>query len=121
MPSHLWIFIGSFFGGTAVVLGAFGAHYLKQYLEVPGLAAFDSAVRYQIYHALVLLLIGVLRLFIDKFQLNLAACFFVLGIFFFSGSLYFVVLGGVKHVGFLTPVGGVFLIMGWLLLAIAAF
>ena len=120
MPTHLWIFIGSFFGGTAVILGAFGAHYLKQRLDVSSLAAFETAVRYQLYHALVLLFIGVLRLFLDKLQLNLAACFFVSGTFFFSGSLYLITLGDIKYVGLLTPFGGGLLVIAWFLLAKAA-
>ena len=89
MPNNYWIFLGSLFGGSAIVFGAFGAHYLKQYLDASSLLVFETGVRYQIYHALALVLIGVISFFIDKAQLTLAAYCFIFGtIFFFRESLF---------------------------------
>ena len=118
MPNNYWIFLGSLFGGSAIVFGAFGAHYLKQYLDASSLLVFETGVRYQIYHALALVLIGVISFFIDKAQLTLAAYCFIFGTIFFSGSLYLLSLMGMKSIGILTPFGGLLLIMGWLFLAI---
>ncbi len=88
--------LGSIFAGLAVAAGAFGAHSLKTVLSADMLAVFDTAVRYQMYHALAL-------------------C--VLGILLFSGSLYLLALTGVRWLGALTPLGGVVLMAGWASLA----
>jgi len=109
---------GAIAGGLAVALGAFGAHALKAMLVAShSLEMYEVAARYQFYHALALLLIGLLM---DRAQnkkaLGRAAFFMVNGILFFSGSLYILALTSFRAVGFLTPVGGLFFLVGWGLL-----
>ena len=94
----------------AVGLGAFGAHALKSKLEPEMLAIFETGVKYQIYHALALLLIASLR------GPSKAAWCFTAGIALFSGSLYLLALTGVKKWGAVTPIGGVLFLAGWLIL-----
>ena len=94
----------------AVGLGAFGAHALKARLEPDMLAAFEVGVRYQVYHALALLLLAALH------GPGKAAWCFTAGIAFFSGSLYILALTGVRRWGAVTPIGGLFFLAGWLIL-----
>lgn len=113
----LW---GSIFGGLAVVLGAFGAHSLKSFLMESGRTeTFELAVRYQFYHALALLAVGILLGQSESRRLHYSGLFFLLGIFFFSGSLYILSFTGIKILGAVTPLGGVFFIIGWVLLGLA--
>ncbi|SKC86561.1 DUF423 domain-containing protein [Ohtaekwangia koreensis] len=113
----------SVLGALAVTIGAFGAHALKPSLVAAGkFEVYELATRYQFYHTLALLAIGILQQFIPGKKLEYASLFMLIGTVFFSGSLYllcFVTLGGI---GIITPIGGVFLILGWLflLLGIAA-
>lgn len=102
--------------------GAFGAHALKTQLTEKALATFELGTRYQMYHALVLLLVGLLWLQSpENSWLNYASWAFIIGIGIFSGSLYGLSLSGIKLLGAITPIGGLALIIGWTLLAIAAF
>ena len=94
----------------AVGLGAFGAHALKARLSPEMLAIFETGVKYQVYHALALLLLAALR------GPSKAAWCFTAGIVLFSGSLYILALTGVKKWGALTPIGGVLFLAGWLIL-----
>lgn len=108
-----WTVIGAVFGLTAVAAGAFGAHGLKSALSAERLVTFEVAVRYQMYHAIALVLAGILKA--DR-----AAWCFCSGILVFSGSLYLLVLLEQRWLGAITPIGGLLLIGGWLLLAIHA-
>lgn len=118
MSWTLWALLGSCFSGLAVVLGAFGAHFLKARLSPDMLEIFEVGVRYQMYHGLALLAMGMLATRIDHMGLKVAGVAFVIGILIFSGSLYILVFSGQRFWGAITPVGGVGLIVGWLALTI---
>ena len=118
-PRRIAVAAGAF-GCTAVAAGAFGAHALKARLEPDALAIFDTAARYQLSHALALLgAAWVAQQWPGRAAWASAACLCV-GIVLFSGSLYALSLSGVRALGAITPLGGVFLLLGWLLLAWAA-
>lgn len=117
---HLWIKIGGIFGGLSVLLGAFGAHSLKERLSEQSLATFQTGVDYQFIHSVALILVGMLSMhFVDehKKQVNRAGMFFAAGIVLFSGSLYSLALGGPKWLGPVTPLGGLSFMIGWFHLA----
>ena len=102
------------FGGLAVMIGAFGAHALRDILESSGRTeTFETAVKYQFYHALALILLGVLMLNFKHNYFHYAGYSFALGTIIFSGSLYILCLSGLSKFGMITPIGGVFMIMGW--------
>jgi len=104
-----------------VALGAFGAHGLKTKVAPDMLAVWETAVLYHLVHALGLLLIGILCLLMpDLALLRNAGWALLIGTLFFSGSLYLLVLTGVKPLGMITPIGGVAFLVGWILLAAAA-
>ena len=111
--------ITTFLGMLAVILGAFGAHALKTKLTPEALNSFETAVRYQIYHVLVLLFVNLYNGYSDKVK-NRISYLFIVGILLFSGSIYSIYLFGVpgKSIWFVTPLGGLVLIIGWLLLFI---
>ena len=115
-----WLAVGAVLAGTGVALGAFGAHGLRSLVSEQALAVFDTAVRYQMYHALAILglALGVGRL--PARALNQTAWAFVLGIVLFSGSLYALVLTGAGWFGAVTPIGGVLFLAGWIRLAWSA-
>lgn len=116
---------GSVLAALGVVLGAFGAHALKEILQPEQLQTFETGVRYQMYHSFALLISGILYQTFPHMQTKLAATFFLIGILLFSGSLYALILlkaqgvVGLTGVGILTPIGGLFFILGWLMLLIA--
>ncbi len=111
--------IGALFGGLAVAAGAFGAHALRSRLEPRDLEIFETAARYQMYHALALLAAAWLM---DRGiqQAGHAAWGFTLGTLVFSGSLYLMVFTGQRWLGAVTPIGGVLMIGGWVALLMAA-
>jgi uncharacterized membrane protein YgdD (TMEM256/DUF423 family) len=111
---------GSLLGGLGVALGAFGAHGLKNRLRPERLETFETAVRYQLYHALALLATGFTADSGGIFA-ALAGWLFLAGILLFSGSLYLLVLTNRRWLGAITPLGGVAFVAGWLCLALAAF
>ena len=114
----LW---GAIFGGLAVALGAFGAHALSGRLSAGDLNTFETAVRYQFYHALALVGVAlVLARWPQAGAAVLAGWLFVAGVVIFSGSLYALVFSGVRWLGAITPIGGVAMIAGWVSLAVAA-
>ena len=118
----LWthfILAGSILGGLAVALGAFGAHALKSRLSTEYLAVFETGVRYQMYHAIALLCVGLLATKIEVASLKAAGYLFISGSLFFSGSLYVLTLTGIKSFGIVTPFGGVMLVSGWFCLMYA--
>ena len=106
--------------GLAVILGAFGAHALKARLAPDQLQTFETGVRYQMYHALALVALGLAGSARLGRLANVAGGLFVAGSVGFSGSLYLLTLAGTKGIGLVTPLGGVLLLVGWLVLAIAA-
>lgn len=116
-----WFGIGAAAGGLAVILGAFGAHALKERLTPELLAIFETGVRYHMYHALALLAVGWAADRWGASALGVAGWAFLLGIVVFSGSLYVLALSGVRAWGAVTPLGGVAFIVGWVALTWAAF
>lgn len=100
----------------AVAIGAFGAHGLKSHLSEAMLQTWKTGVEYHFYHALGLLLIGVLSVSMPTQLLNWSALFLFAGIVLFSGSLYILAITGIKWIGAITPLGGICFIAGWLLL-----
>lgn len=118
MKPSLFLLIGSTYGGLGVAIGAFGAHRLEPFLREAGrLDTWEKAVHYQFYHALGLLAIGLLMKQLSSDLLGYAGWAFTLGVLFFSGSLYVLCLSGVKTWGAVTPIGGLLMIAGWVLLA----
>jgi len=113
---------GAIFALLAVLLGAFAAHGLKSTLDGYRLGIFETAVRYQMYHAIALLIAGALasRPDYSRRWLRGAALAFGLGILLFSGSLDMLALSGIGWLGAITPLGGSAFLLGWLALAIAA-
>jgi len=105
-------------GCAAVALGAFGAHALRASLDEHALEIWHTAVEYQFWHALALLGVSGIARTRETPALRVAATAFVVGIVFFSGSLYALALGGPRMVGVITPIGGLALIVGWVALAI---
>ncbi len=113
----------SIFGAFAVVLGAFGAHGLKQLIDPEALTIWTKGVEYQFYHTFALLFLSQLK---GGKQILLAYWFFTIGIVFFSGSLYLLATRAITHLSFvnlvgpITPIGGLLLILGWLMLFLNA-
>ena len=124
--TRLFLLIASFSGMTAVILGAFGAHALKQRLPANLLHSYETAVQYQFWHALALLAVALLLLQWPASRLLQATGWlFTLGIILFSGSLYLLSLTEVRQIGAIsvgpiTPMGGLCFIVGWFLLILAA-
>jgi uncharacterized membrane protein YgdD (TMEM256/DUF423 family) len=111
---------GALLGAFGVALGAFGAHALKPTLITnQSLETYELAVRYQFYHAFALLIIGLLMEKIESKTLTSSATCMVVGVVLFSGSLYGLAFKTGKAIAFLTPIGGLFLIAGWVLLLIS--
>lgn len=119
---QLVLIIGGFYGLTSVILGAFGAHAFKKILSPEKLISFETGVQYQMYHALLLIAIG----FFLQFQSGIekgAAWSIIAGTFLFSFSIYFLSFTeywgvNLKFLGPITPLGGLFLIIGWCLLIV---
>ncbi len=120
-----FIIIAALLGALAVILGAFGAHGLKEILPQEYISTFETGVRYHIYHVFALLATGILS---EKFPgkwINAAGYCFIIGIILFSGSLYLLTAlkatqtVGLTGIGIITPFGGLFFIMGWIALSIA--
>ncbi|WP_405608069.1 DUF423 domain-containing protein [Polaribacter sp. Asnod1-A03] len=106
-------------GLFAIILGAFGAHALKEILSSEQLLSFETAVRYQMYHVIVLLFVNTFNGFSAK-QKNTISYLFFIGILLFSGSIYLIQLTSVtaKSIWFVTPLGGLTLILGWVLMIV---
>lgn len=120
--SSLFLLLGALSGFTAVGLGAFAAHGLRERLEPALLAAFQTGVQYQMYHALALIgVAALLKVAGAQPWLHIAGWLFVAGILLFSGSLYGLALGGPRWLGPITPLGGLMFLLGWLALVISAF
>ncbi len=118
-----FIIAGAVNAAIAVAFGAFGAHALKEKLSEHYLAIWETAVQYQMFHALALLAVGILMspsLFGSVTQLSWAGYLILTGIIIFSGSLYVLSLTGIGILGAITPIGGVAFIAGWIMLIVAA-
>jgi uncharacterized membrane protein YgdD (TMEM256/DUF423 family) len=118
--TRLFTMLGALSGLIAVAAGAFGAHGLRAKLTPEHLAVFETAARYQMYHALALFAVAWLTTRSASALAPAAGWLFVTGTVVFSGSLYLLALTGVRWLGAITPIGGVALIAGWLCLALSA-
>ena len=123
--NKLFISAGVILAALSVALGAFGAHGLKELVPAESIQTFQTGVQYQMYHALALVLTGVLYEKFPSSFTRLAGKFFIAGIILFSGSLYVLVLlkatetVGLSKIGIITPFGGLSFIAGWVILFFA--
>jgi uncharacterized membrane protein YgdD (TMEM256/DUF423 family) len=117
---RLFVTLGAVSGFVAVAAGAFGAHGLRARLAPDLLAVFETAARYQMYHALALLAVAWVAARWPGPLPQWAGWLFVLGTVLFSGSLYALALTSVRWLGAITPLGGVAFLAGWICLALAA-
>jgi uncharacterized membrane protein YgdD (TMEM256/DUF423 family) len=115
---------GSFFGMLAVIMGAFAAHGLKPILTTQAISIFETGVKYQMYSALFLLIVGGLPVTSEKVK---KACFYLttIGILLFSGSIYLLATNALtsfdfRVIGFITPLGGILLIVAWIVLLVSS-
>ena len=122
MPTQLFLTIAALFGGLSVAGGAFASHALRDKLSDRALEIFEVGIRYQMYHALALLLVALLlsRAEAGQSLLTAAGFAFIAGVLIFSGSLYALSFSGIKWLGAITPLGGAAFLIGWGCLAIAA-
>ena len=109
--------VAALMGMTAIILGAFGAHALKKQLSVEQLTAFETGVKYQMYHALFLLFLG-LNSLLDEKAKKMVFQLVIFGVIFFSGSIYLLTTKAItgvdfKFIGIVTPIGGALLILAW--------
>lgn len=112
--------VAAFMGMTAIILGAFGAHALKKQLSIEQLGSFETGVKYQMYHALFLLFLG-MNTFLNEKVKKAVFQLVIFGVFFFSGSIYLLTTKAItgvdfKFIGIVTPIGGALLIVGWSIL-----
>lgn len=127
-----WILVAAVLGGLAVACGAFGAHWLEDLLALINSAPLEAdalqerhewletGVRYHMYHALALLVVGVLQTVDFRNKRNTAAICFLLGIAFFSLPLYALALTGIRVIGAVVVIGGILFLIGWTWLALSA-
>ncbi len=119
-----YIKTAAFLGAISVMLGAFAAHKLKQIVSEQAVAIFETAVRYQFYHVFALALTAVMYKDYPNKLISASGILFMLGILFFSGSLYLLTyiiannIVGLDWIGAITPIGGLFFIVGWLCLSL---
>jgi len=114
MDRHItWIIVGACFACLAVILGAFAAHGLKSKITSEDLAIFETGVRYQMYHSLGLILLGLIGFQTAQDIVFFPALMFIIGIIIFSGTLYLIPLTGLRWLGAVTPIGGTTFILGW--------
>ncbi len=116
----VWMVSGALLAALAVIMGAFGAHVLKGQLDAGAMKVFQTAVDYHLYHALGLILVGVLYKAAPSPILAWAGGLMAGGIVVFSGSLYLLGTTGVKWLGAITPLGGAAFIVAWILTALGA-
>jgi uncharacterized membrane protein YgdD (TMEM256/DUF423 family) len=116
-----FLLIGAVAAFLGVAFGAFGAHGLRTRISPDMLVVFETGVRYQMYHALALLLTGLIMARMDGWLIHTAGWAFVVGILLFSGSLYALALTGTTIFGAVTPLGGLAFLVGWGCLIVAGF
>ncbi len=115
-----FLLVGALAAFIGVALGAFGAHGLRNRLSAEMLAVFETGVRYQMYHALAILVVALAIARLDGWLIRTAGWLFTGGIVLFSGSLYVLALSGMTALGAVTPLGGLAFLGGWACLALAA-
>jgi uncharacterized membrane protein YgdD (TMEM256/DUF423 family) len=115
-----FLFVGALAGFLAVAFGAFGAHALRSRLTPELLGVFETGVRYQMYHALAILAVGLILARSGGWLFSTAGWLFTAGIVFFSGSLYVLALTGITVFGAITPIGGLLFLAGWACLIVAS-
>ncbi len=120
--SKIFLLIGSILAGLSVAGGAFASHALKDRLSDRSLEIFETGTKYQMYHALALILVALLLTRLETAPMTMISSgyAFIIGILIFSGSLYALSLTGIKWLGAIAPIGGAAFLIGWLSLAIAA-
>jgi len=112
-----YIVLASLFAALAILFGAFGSHALKERLSAQSLEVYDIATRYLMFHALGIFLIALLGFQLPKESLEIPVTMMIVGTSIFSGSLYLIAMLDFKKLGMVTPIGGLLLIVSWLLLA----
>ena len=112
-----YIIIASLFAALAILFGAFGSHALKERLSAQSLEVYDIATKYLMFHALGIFLIALLGFQLPKESLEAPVTIMIVGTSIFSGSLYLIAMLDFKKLGMVTPIGGLLLIVSWLLLA----
>jgi uncharacterized membrane protein YgdD (TMEM256/DUF423 family) len=117
--SKKFAFYGAVFMALTVIIGAFGAHGLKNILSKEMLGIYHTGVEYQFYHALGLFTVAFVANFKEDKKVKFAGYFMILGIVLFSGSLYALSILGINWIGAITPIGGTSFIIAWVLLAIS--
>ena len=115
-----WFATGAALCGLGVLLGAFGAHGLKDRLTPEMLAVFETGIRYHLIHALGILAVGTAVSRWPHTSVSVAGWCFIAGIVLFSGSLYLLSVTGIRWLGAITPIGGLLFIAGWVTLAVGA-
>ncbi|NOR51006.1 MAG: DUF423 domain-containing protein [Gammaproteobacteria bacterium] len=119
--AKLFLIAAAVSGLLVVALGAFGAHALKGGLSLASMEIYKTAVQYQMFHTTALLIIGLLAIkFRESKTLRWSGYLMIAGIVLFSGSLYALSISGIRWLGLITPIGGILMIISWLLLAFAA-
>ena len=113
-----YLMIGAISGCLVVVMGAFGAHTLKEILDDYGKSIYNKAVLYHMFHSIALLILGLINKIQPEISLSISGLSFLFGIILFSGSLYILAITGIKPLGMITPIGGVLFIIGWALLVL---
>ena len=112
-----YIITASLFAALAILFGAFGSHALKERLSAQSLEVYDIATRYLMFHAIGIFLIALLGFQLPKESLKIPVIMMIVGTSIFSGSLYLIAMLDFKKLGMVTPIGGLLLIVSWLLLA----
>jgi uncharacterized membrane protein YgdD (TMEM256/DUF423 family) len=120
MLAKQWVMNGAISGFFGVALGAFGAHALKNSLSEYALSVYQTAVQYQLIHALALVALGIWASLNPSAETQLAGWAFTFGILIFSGSLYILAVTNLKFLGAITPIGGVLFLLGWITFAFLA-
>ena len=108
--------IGAISGCLVVILGAFGAHGLKDVFDEYEKSIYEKAVLYHMFHTMAILVVGLIKKIQPEMQLSVAGWAFIFGIILFSGSLYILSVTGIKLLGMITPIGGILFIIGWVIL-----
>ena len=116
--AKIFLTLGSISGALAVMIGAFGAHGLKEKLTEEMLPIYKTGVEYHFYHTLALLAVGMIAMHVKSPLLTASGWSMAAGIVIFSGSLYALSISGVRVLGAITPIGGLCFMVGWVLLAL---
>ena len=119
MSDRIWIILGAILAGTAVALGAMGAHALKGKIDPEQMLNFETAVRYQMYHSLALILVGIVAARGTTTCLTGSGWLFLGGILLFSGGLYGWIFTAIKPFVHVVPIGGTLWIIGWVTFAVS--